>query len=64
MQPAAVQQAAYYASAAPQAPVATQVPPGAVVQTVQITPLTANMVQPSAPTVAAGDGFRPRGSMR
>lgn len=59
-----VEQAAYYTSNVPVAPGSSW--PGGVMQTVQITPLNAMAYNPApGPTVAiAGDGFRPRGSMR
>jgi hypothetical protein len=59
----AVQQATYYSSIP--ATTANSVPsPASVVQTVQITPLAANVNQPSVLALGASDGFRPRGSMR
>jgi hypothetical protein len=60
--PATAEQAAYYYSPG-SAAVAAQGPNGTM-QTVQITPLAANTYAPSVATLAAGDGFRPRGSMR
>jgi hypothetical protein len=61
-QPAAVQQAAYYTAMAP--PPGMVAWPNGTVQTVQVGPVTPIAYAPTVATLSAGDGFRPRGSMR